>query len=556
MKKVKGEVWFYIIVTSFIIMAFLFTIYILDIRKIYEKNIEKLYDIVMDSKKENIKEIVDMIIENIQDDESKVVSYAEDLIEKLNDEIDKLPTYEEKLKLIKDIEILNEAYLYLKIEVIIWDNDSKEIIYHTNNGLIEFKNENELMLYTENYRTFIKKYIEQYKKTIIIGIRNSDIDRLVKITTENKVRKIALSDEGYVWINEIINYDGGDGYARRLVHPNLIETEGMLLSTNIKDKVGNLPYLEELEKIKENGEAYLEYYFKKKTSDEMALKVSYVKLYEPYNWVIGTGVYLDDLEKYVKENNEDFRMGTQKQIKLTIITSILLFIITGITGLILFNYYELNNLLLGIQKEALRKQHYEIMESKYDKSNEIIHDIKNHLLYISSLAYEDRNHKIIDYIKSINEDINQVGYIIVTGNKILDIIVNEKIESIKSSNIKFNHSVENIKLDFMDKKDLVTVVGNLIDNAIEGCRHSKEKTINFEMYLFNDFIVIKVINNCEMKPKVRRSILQTNKLQRDYHGYGMKNIRRSLEKYEGDLIWEYDEENKEFKVVIMMPKKD
>ena len=556
MKKVKGEVWFYIIVISFIIIAFLFTIYILDIRKIYEKNVEKLYDIVMDSKKENIKEIVDMIIENIQYDESRVVSYAEDLIEKLNDEIDKLSTYEDKLKLIKDIKILNETYLYLKIEVIIWDNDSKEIIYHTNNGLTELKNENELLLYTENYRTFIKKHIEQDKKTIIIGIRNSDIDSLVKITTENKVRKTSLSDKGYVWINEIINYDGGDGYARRLVHPNLIETEGMLLSTNIKDKVGNLPYLEELEKIKENGEAYLEYYFKKKTSDEMALKVSYVKLYEPYNWVIGTGVYLDDLEKYVKENNEDFRMGTQKQIKLTIITSILLFIITGITGLILFNYYELNNLLLGIQKEALRKQHYEIMESKYDKSNEIIHDIKNHLLYISSLAYEDRNHKIIDYIKSINEDINQVGYIIVTGNKILDIIVNEKIESIKSSNIKFNHSVENIKLDFMDKKDLVTIVGNLIDNAIEGCRHSKEKTINFEMYSFNDFIVIKVINNCEMKPKVRRSILQTNKLQRDYHGYGIKNIRRALGKYEGDLIWEYDEKSNEFKVVIMMPKKD
>lgn len=556
MKKVKGEIWFYIIVASFMIIAFLFTNYILDIRKIYEENIEKFYDIVMDSKKENIKEIVDMIIENIDEDESRVESYAKDLIEKLNNEIDRLPTYEEKVELIKVIEILNEVYLYLKIEAIIWDNDSKETIYHTNDKLPEFKNENELLLYTENYRTFIKKYIEKDRKTIIIGIKSSDIDSLVKITTENKVRKTRLSDEGYVWINEIINYVGGDGYARRLVHPNLIETEGMLLSTNMKDKGGNLPYLDELEKIKKSGDAYLEYYFKKRTSNEMALKVSYVRLYEPYDWIIGTGVYLDDLEKYVKENNEDFCTGTKKQITLTILTSILLFIITGITGLILFNYYELNNLLLGMQKEALRKQHYEIMESKYDKSNEIIHDIKNHLLYISSLAYEDRNHKVIDYIKSINADINQVGYIIVTGNKILDVIINEKIESIKASNIKFNHSVENIKLDFIDKKDLVTIVGNLIDNAIEGCMQSKEKTINFELYLFNDFIVIKIINNCQIKPKVRRQVLQTNKLQRDYHGYGMKNIRKSLAKYNGDLIWEYDEKSKEFKVVIMIPKKE
>ena len=59
-----------------------------------------------------------------------------------------------------------------------------------------------------------------------------------------------FSNDTYIWINEVHNWEGGDDYALRLVHPNLVETEGMLLSTKMEDIAGNFPYLEELEGIK------------------------------------------------------------------------------------------------------------------------------------------------------------------------------------------------------------------------------------------------------------------------------------------------------------------
>ena len=46
-----------------------------------------------------------------------------------------------------------------------------------------------------------------------------------------------LPDNGYIWINEVLDYEGGDEYAIRFAHPNLLETEGEYLSTNATDVV-------------------------------------------------------------------------------------------------------------------------------------------------------------------------------------------------------------------------------------------------------------------------------------------------------------------------------
>lgn len=64
------------------------------------------------------------------------------------------------------------------------------------------------------------------------------------------IRNQRLVDDGYLWVNHILNYDGGDKYAIRKIHPNLPETEGSWLSTNATDIKGNKPYKVELDGIK------------------------------------------------------------------------------------------------------------------------------------------------------------------------------------------------------------------------------------------------------------------------------------------------------------------
>ena len=124
-------------------------------------------------------------------------------------------------------------------------------------------------------------------------------DELIKNETLTFIRQIVhesnFSNGAYIWINEVTDYSGGENYGIRQVHGNLPETEGMLLSTSMQDAKGNLPYLAELEGIKKNGELYYKYWFKEYKSEKISEKITYAKLYTPYNWIVCTGTYLNSM---------------------------------------------------------------------------------------------------------------------------------------------------------------------------------------------------------------------------------------------------------------------
>ena len=115
------------------------------------------------------------------------------------------------------------------------------------------------------------------------------------------------SDGAYMWIQKVLDYNGGDDYAIRLIHRNLSDTEGSLLSTNTVNEMGMKAYEIELEGVKNDGEIYQNYAFKKLNSDEVTEKVTYAKLYEPFDWIICMGVNLDDIEHYRLQAKEYMR---------------------------------------------------------------------------------------------------------------------------------------------------------------------------------------------------------------------------------------------------------
>lgn len=154
------------------------------------------------------------------------------------------------------------------------------------------------------------------------GLSEETLQSLVKAELQSRIRNMRLVDNGYFWINQIINYDGGDRYAIRLVHPNLPETEGSWLSTNTTDIKGNKPYEMELEGVKQHGEIFIEYYFKKMTSDIIAHKMAYAKLYKPYDWVVATGVYLDDVDALIAHKTQQMEQTYSSQIRMAISISL------------------------------------------------------------------------------------------------------------------------------------------------------------------------------------------------------------------------------------------
>ena len=198
-------------------------------------------------------------------------------------------------------------------------------------------------------------------------IESESVDRIGKY-----IREMRLIDDGYVWVNRIVDYKGGDNYAIRQIHPNLPDTEGLWLSTNTTDIKGGRPYEEELNGIKKDGELYFDYYFKKLNSGKIAHKLSFAKLYKPYDWVVATGVYLDDVDQLIEKETEKMQQTYNRQRLRTF--SIALFAILISIVVIVFFEKQLSRLILSYENRI--KNYTNSLVEQKERAEKALEEIK------------------------------------------------------------------------------------------------------------------------------------------------------------------------------------
>ncbi|MDC7221099.1 MAG: sensor domain-containing diguanylate cyclase [Spirochaetales bacterium] len=187
-----------------------------------------------------------------------------------------------------------------------------------------------------------------------ISLRKDYFDEKLKENILFNLTHTELPDNEYIWVNQVIDYNGGDNYAIRLLHPNLPHTEGDFLSTNTTDINGNKPYLEELEGVKEKGEIIFDYYFKEKTSNRISHKLSYARLCEKFDWIIATGVYLNDVDALIQREQEKMDRIFQRELQILMLTTSLIIFI----ALIALNQFE------KLLQQAIREYTKRLEEAK------------------------------------------------------------------------------------------------------------------------------------------------------------------------------------------------
>lgn len=289
-------------IVSSIICLIVIYLNLLSHEKTQEIYLEQTEKTIIDLKKGFLKDTVNNVFLEIDRlRESKSSNYkknTESKLRRFQDELDL--TDEQFIRFYTDT--FNDKANPNMWTALLWDSESGEVLYATSDLQIETI-EGEV----ENLKTSLSSYAELEKNNIkgMFGVSKSYIDELVKKEIEALIKSREFSGDSYIWINEIINYDGGADYAIRRVHPNLEKAEGECLSTDMEDIKGNLPYLEELEGIKKDGELFFNYYFKRLNDSEISEKITYAKLYKDYDWVIAMGVHLDDIDDYAEKIKND-----------------------------------------------------------------------------------------------------------------------------------------------------------------------------------------------------------------------------------------------------------
>lgn len=211
-----------------------------------------------------------------------------------------------------------------------------------------------------------------------------------------------------------------------------------------------------------------------------------------------------------------------------------------------------NDIKLMRQQVDMQYDYYQKLEIEYNNYQKIMHDIKNHLSVLERLYRIEGNGTAgFEYTKKISSIIDQSGMKFKCNNRILNIIINEKMKVCESHQIQFIYSVENVNLDFICDIDITLIFANILDNAIEACQkiRSGNRQIEFRLYQFNSMIVIGLSNTINFYPSLQEGEYISTK--RNHKGIGLSNVKACVNKYCGDM--NIGVEQGKFSVSIIFP---
>ena len=202
------------------------------------------------------------------------------------------------------------------------------------------------------------------------------------------------------------------------------------------------------------------------------------------------------------------------------------------------------NEYMAIKSEMLEKSLKDI-NRLYDENSKNFHEFKHHINIINSLLLDSSNKKAIEYLKGIDL-YSRYSQVFHTGNDIIDTVLNVKNTEANQKHISLFADI-NIDKVTVNDADLCSVLSNLIDNAIEAVdKTEKNKNIKLTINQKGNMLFIAAENPSSSNPLENNF----NSQKKGNHGWGMKIINDIVNKYNGNITTNYD--NEIFKIKIML----
>ena len=203
---------------------------------------------------------------------------------------------------------------------------------------------------------------------------------------------------------------------------------------------------------------------------------------------------------------------------------------------------------------AQLQQQYAYYQDKLkdeERIRSIYHDMKNHLLVLEGSQSTEVTRQMA---KEIRSQIADYENYIHTGNNFLDILIKDKAEKAREKHIDFLASIDFGGIDFIEPLDVSTLFGNGIDNAIEASEKLSEeqRVILVKAGKVQNFVSILVENNCSDEAHTDGHTTKEDKL---LHGFGISNMQKAAEKYNGTCTTAQANGKFTLKILLPIPKR-
>lgn len=203
------------------------------------------------------------------------------------------------------------------------------------------------------------------------------------------------------------------------------------------------------------------------------------------------------------------------------------------------------------QKQAVLKERLETSKLYYhyiaqanDKVGRFRHDCKNHYLCLSALLQQGNLEDAKAYLDVMTNIFNDTSVIIHTDNYVFDSLLSEKIYLTLQENIEVEHQISMKPQLNVANFDWCILLGNAMDNAIEACQALDEKEkrlIQIKAVSIKNSLSVTIRNTANPPQITKNGDIQTIKVNKEEHGFGIGNMHHIVEKYDGVIQTSYDQ---------------
>ena len=199
----------------------------------------------------------------------------------------------------------------------------------------------------------------------------------------------------------------------------------------------------------------------------------------------------------------------------------------------------------SILQQAFKSQEKSVEETKilYQSVRSIRHDLKQHFQVALTMLHSGKINEAVDYMEKYNDTVlDGISNKVFCDNDVVNYIINSKSKICSDRHIKIYIYIANEIPEFSDL-DLCVLLGNALDNAIEGASGKEKNEIYLELRNVDNFFMISVKNT------IINSVLEDNpnlistKNEKEVHGLGILSMKEVVQKYNGSIEF-YESDNK------------
>lgn len=196
-----------------------------------------------------------------------------------------------------------------------------------------------------------------------------------------------------------------------------------------------------------------------------------------------------------------------------------------------------SKLLLGEQREQLYKENVLQTNIQIEKMSKIKHDTKNDLLCIQKLVSDGKLEDAQNICSDVLSNLSGIYTPLSTENPLLNAIVNVEQEKAVSYKIEFVTVIKDELKELSDTSDVVSLIGNLCDNAIEYLSSvpEEDRKMSLEISAHNRYKIITCRNKILKSVLDENPTLESSKEDSDVHGKGIEILQDTAQKYDGDI---------------------